>query len=112
MAGKIGLSKGFGFRFTNKEMSKHLEQEDMEKQHWTRHFFEQENEYDGYVKTVDDAEAVIKDLEINTTTKYSVWKTARKKFERYGEENNISTHEPSGWTIYQLKVSSFFSAIE
>ena len=55
--------------------------DEIEKHHWTRHFVEKENEYDGYVETVDDAEAVIKDLEINTTTKYSVWKTTRKKFE-------------------------------
>lgn len=89
--------------------SKNLEQE-IGKQHWTRHFVEKENEYDGYVETVDDAEAVIKDLEINTTMKYSVWKTTRKKFGSYGEEI-ISKHETSGWTIHQLKVSSFFTAI-
>lgn len=75
------------------EMPKSSEQE-IEKQQWTRHFVEQENEYDGYVETVDDAEAVIRDLEIKTTTKYSVWKTTRKKFGSYGEKI-IFTHETS-----------------
>ena len=52
---------------------------------WATHFVEKESNYDGYVSSVKDADNLINQFELSTTTKFSVWKTTKKKF---GEAGN------------------------